>query len=455
MMSSGVSCAWPISCRMTPRSRSQLVRVESRVLQDVGDDVDGERHVLLQHLGVVGGVLARGVGVELAADRLDLLGDGAGDAPLGALERHVLEEVRDAVDARRSRGACRRRPRRRARPVSTAAIGSVTTRRPLARVVTLTSLMPSLLRSAPQRHARVDQRLHRREVVGQHGRTAPAASIRSASRAGSAGRTPVALRPRRGTWPDGRSPARPSARSASRRCARAAAIADGGVRIDQLAGALRQSAMVAPACPRRRAGRASNSARAPRQRIGADRERAAAAEARPSPRPAPAVAAVELEQQALEIARDLDVHARATGRRHDRAVVMSPVAKKRARMSLRLVADDEAARSAGPCAGRRSRQRRCRNCRSARRRRPPARARRAPAAADVVDDLASDPRPVDRVDRRQRIAVAEREVVEQRLHQVLAVVEGAFDGDVVDVGRQHGRHLPALHLGDAGRADAG
>ena len=36
--------------------------------------------VLLQHLGVIGGLLARGIGVEVAADRLDLLGDVAGAA---------------------------------------------------------------------------------------------------------------------------------------------------------------------------------------------------------------------------------------------------------------------------------------------------------------------------------------------------------------------------------------
>ena len=100
-MSSGVSLAWPISCRMTVRSRSSSARVEDRVLQDVGEDVERERHILLQHLGVIGGALARGIGVEMAADRLDLLGDGAGAAPLGALERHVLEEMRDAVDLRR------------------------------------------------------------------------------------------------------------------------------------------------------------------------------------------------------------------------------------------------------------------------------------------------------------------------------------------------------------------
>ena len=34
----------------------------------------------------------------MAADRLDLLGDGERRAPLGALEGHVLEQMRDAVD---------------------------------------------------------------------------------------------------------------------------------------------------------------------------------------------------------------------------------------------------------------------------------------------------------------------------------------------------------------------
>ena len=76
----------------------QLVRVEHRVLQNVGDDIESERHVVGQHLGVVGGVLAARVGVQVAADRLDLLGDVERRAPLGALEGHVLEQVGDAVD---------------------------------------------------------------------------------------------------------------------------------------------------------------------------------------------------------------------------------------------------------------------------------------------------------------------------------------------------------------------
>ena len=76
-------------------------RIEGRVQQDVGENVERERQILLQHLGVIRRAFARGIGVEVAADRLDLLGDRAGAAPLGALERHVLEKMRDAVDLRR------------------------------------------------------------------------------------------------------------------------------------------------------------------------------------------------------------------------------------------------------------------------------------------------------------------------------------------------------------------
>ena len=44
---------------------------------------------------------------------------------------------------------------------------------------------------------------------------------------------------------------------------------------------------------------------------------------------------------------------------------------------------------------------------------------------------------------------AERCVGEHLLHQILAIVEAAFDGYRVHVRRRHGGHLAALHLGDA------
>ena len=39
-------------------------------------------------------------------------------------------------------------------------------------------------------------------------------------------------------------------------------------------------------------------------------------------------------------------------------------------------------------------------------------------------------------------------IIEQRLHDGLAIIKGAFDGDVVDVGGCHRRHLAALHIRD-------
>lgn len=76
-------------------------RIEGGMAEDVADDVDTEGEILLQQLDVIGGLLARGVGVDVAADILDRLGDGGGTPALGALEGHVFEEMRDAVFRRR------------------------------------------------------------------------------------------------------------------------------------------------------------------------------------------------------------------------------------------------------------------------------------------------------------------------------------------------------------------
>jgi hypothetical protein len=52
--------------------------------------------MLVADLDVVAGVFLGGDGVELPADRIDLLRDVLGRAVLGALEEHVLDEVGDA-----------------------------------------------------------------------------------------------------------------------------------------------------------------------------------------------------------------------------------------------------------------------------------------------------------------------------------------------------------------------
>ena len=65
---------------------------------DVRQQIDGERQVLVEHLDVVAGVLLRGERVELSADRVDRLRDVLGGARVGAFEEHVLDEMGDAAE---------------------------------------------------------------------------------------------------------------------------------------------------------------------------------------------------------------------------------------------------------------------------------------------------------------------------------------------------------------------
>jgi hypothetical protein len=51
--------------------------------------------VLVENLDVIAGVFLRGKSVELAADRVDLLGNVFRGPALRALEEHVLDEVGD------------------------------------------------------------------------------------------------------------------------------------------------------------------------------------------------------------------------------------------------------------------------------------------------------------------------------------------------------------------------
>src|SRR5205814_8531951 len=51
-----------------------------------------------QDARVIGGLFARRIGVEMSADRFDLLGDGLGIAAVRSLEGHVFQQMGDAVD---------------------------------------------------------------------------------------------------------------------------------------------------------------------------------------------------------------------------------------------------------------------------------------------------------------------------------------------------------------------
>ena len=95
--SSGVSSTILISSRITFFSRSISSVANAGRMHDVRQQIDRKRQVLVEDLDVVAGVLLRRERVELAADRVDRLRDVLGRARVGALEEHVLDEVRDAA----------------------------------------------------------------------------------------------------------------------------------------------------------------------------------------------------------------------------------------------------------------------------------------------------------------------------------------------------------------------
>ena len=70
--------------------------------------------------------------------------------------------------------------------------------------------------------------------------------------------------------------------------------------------------------------------------------------------------------------------------------------------------------------------------------------RRGEIAAEIVDDLGGDARPVDRIDRADPVAGLECGIGGHRLDDVLAVVEHPVDRDVVDVGVRQRKHLRLL-----------
>ena len=119
-------------------------------------------------------------------------------------------------------------------------------------------------------------------------------------------------------------------------------------------------------------------------------------------------------------------------------------------MSLTLVATVGRSTGEAHLAPRRSRRRRRQEI-AGRHREGDLAVRRAErdSGDEVVDDLGGDAREVDRVDAGQADAIAERMMIEHRLHDRLAVVEGAVDRQRMDVGVVGAGHHAPLHLGDA------
>ena len=71
-------------------------RVEHRPHRQVADDVQGQAHVFVHHLGVKTGAFLGGKGVQLSPHLVHLLGNVPGGAGSGSLEDHVLDIMADA-----------------------------------------------------------------------------------------------------------------------------------------------------------------------------------------------------------------------------------------------------------------------------------------------------------------------------------------------------------------------
>ena len=82
---------------MTFFSRSSSSRVEHALGENVADHVQRQTGVNPENAGEIAGPLDPGLRIEVAADVLDRLGDVAGASPPRALERHVLDEMRQPV----------------------------------------------------------------------------------------------------------------------------------------------------------------------------------------------------------------------------------------------------------------------------------------------------------------------------------------------------------------------
>jgi hypothetical protein len=72
-------------------------RGEDRVQEHIGEHVDRERNVMVDHLSVIAGRFLIGKGVEVTTHPIHRLRDLARAPPLRSLEEHVFDQMRDAA----------------------------------------------------------------------------------------------------------------------------------------------------------------------------------------------------------------------------------------------------------------------------------------------------------------------------------------------------------------------
>ena len=158
------------------------------------------------------------------------------------------------------------------------------------------------------------------------------------------------------------------------------------------------------------------------------------------------VTAGEFEQQPLEIARKLNIHARAGGGDHAPWLV-NPRRQSAGKTVVEVRGNNEAFDRQAHGSGGVTRENITEISGGHGEGDGAVGAAEGHGRGEVIDDLRKDAGEVDRIDAGQRKRIARARVVEQRLHDALAIVEGALNRDVVHVRLVRARHLPPLHLG--------
>jgi hypothetical protein len=75
----------------------QLFRVKFGAVENVGENIDGQRHVIAQDAGIEGCCFNTGGGVDLAAYILDIGGYFPGGAMFRSLEGHMFQKMGNTV----------------------------------------------------------------------------------------------------------------------------------------------------------------------------------------------------------------------------------------------------------------------------------------------------------------------------------------------------------------------
>ena len=74
-----------------------IAGIEDGMKDKIAENIHGERKMLIENLDVEADTFLRSEGIHIAADRIDLAGDGFGGAGLRTFEHHVLDEMGDAI----------------------------------------------------------------------------------------------------------------------------------------------------------------------------------------------------------------------------------------------------------------------------------------------------------------------------------------------------------------------